>query len=99
MALVNSNRNPLAKVLLKQAADKMKFVKSLVSCNKYLNEELIKTSAPLGSQVVKCQATVKKGFCEKERPFVKTLDNALQSFGVQLKAAVFQWSIYWQPCP
>jgi hypothetical protein len=26
---------------------------------------------------------VKKGFCEKEGPFVKTLDNALQSFGVQ----------------
>ena len=25
----------------------------------------------------------KKGFCEKEGPFVKTLDNALQSFGVQ----------------
>ena len=26
---------------------------------------------------------MKKGFCEKEGPFVKTLDNALQSFGVQ----------------
>ena len=38
MALINSNRNPLAKALLKQAADKMKSVKSLVSCNKYLNE-------------------------------------------------------------
>ena len=31
MALMNSNRNPLAKALLKQAADKMKSVKSLVS--------------------------------------------------------------------
>ena len=38
MALMNSNRNPLANALLKQAANKMKSVKSLVSCNKYLNE-------------------------------------------------------------
>ena len=38
MALMNSNRNSLAKALLKQAADKMKSVKSLVSSNKYLNE-------------------------------------------------------------
>ena len=38
MALMNRNRNPLAKALLKQAEDKMKSVKSLVSSNKYLNE-------------------------------------------------------------
>ena len=35
VALVNSDRNPLAKALLKQAADKMKCVKALVSCNKH----------------------------------------------------------------
>ena len=29
------------------------------------------------------QVTVKRGYSEKEGPFVKILDNALQSFGVQ----------------
>ena len=32
--------------------------------------------------MTKCTATV-RGYSEKEEPFVKTLDNALQSFGVQ----------------
>ena len=33
--------------------------------------------------MAKCTATVRRGYSEKEGPFVKTLDNALQSFGVQ----------------
>ena len=33
--------------------------------------------------MAKCTATVKRGYSEKEGPFVKTLDNALRSFGVQ----------------
>ena len=33
--------------------------------------------------MAKCTANVKKGYSEKEGPFVKTLDSALQSFGVQ----------------
>ena len=33
--------------------------------------------------MAKCTATVKRGYSEKEGPFVKTLDNALQSFGVR----------------
>ena len=43
--------------------------------------------------MAKCTANVKRGYSEKEGPFVKTLDNALQLF----------WGggggggIYWQP--
>ena len=33
--------------------------------------------------MAKCTANVKRGYSEKEGPFVKTLDSALQSFGVQ----------------
>ena len=33
--------------------------------------------------MAKCTANVKRGYSEKEWPFVKTLDSALQSFGVQ----------------
>ena len=33
--------------------------------------------------VNKTTAIVTRGYSEKEGPFVKTLDNALQSFGVQ----------------
>ena len=33
--------------------------------------------------MAKCIAAVKRGYPEKEGPFVKILDNALQSFGVQ----------------
>ena len=33
--------------------------------------------------MAKCTANVKKGYSEIEGPFVKTLDSALQSFGVQ----------------
>ena len=33
--------------------------------------------------MAKCTANVKRGYFEKEGPFVKTLDSALQSFGVQ----------------
>ena len=32
--------------------------------------------------MAKCTATVKRGYSEKEGPFDKTLDNAMQSFGV-----------------
>ncbi|KAL5517703.1 hypothetical protein EMCRGX_G003305 [Ephydatia muelleri] len=37
----------------------------------------------LETQVRKCRAAVKKGFNEKEGPFVKRLDSALQEIGVQ----------------
>ena len=33
--------------------------------------------------MAKCTATVKRGYSEKEGPFDKTLDNAVQSFGVR----------------
>ena len=33
--------------------------------------------------MARCTALVKRGFSEKEGSFVKTLDNSLQSFGVQ----------------
>ena len=33
--------------------------------------------------MAKCTATVKRGYSEKEGPFDKTLDNAMQSFGVR----------------
>ena len=33
--------------------------------------------------MAKCIAAVKRGYTEKEGPFVKILDNALQSFGMQ----------------
>ena len=33
--------------------------------------------------MAKCTANVKRGYSEKEWPFVKTLGSALQSFGVQ----------------
>ena len=33
--------------------------------------------------MAKCIAAVKRGYPEKEGPFVKILDNALQSFRVQ----------------
>eukprot|EP00731_Ephydatia_muelleri_P000541 Em0001g541a len=35
------------------------------------------------AKVAKCIAAVERGYPEKEGPFVKILDNALQSFGVQ----------------
>ena len=49
--------------------------------------------------MAKCTATVKRGYSEKEGPFDKTLDNAMQSFGVRqqyLGGGVR--GIYWQPC-
>ena len=33
--------------------------------------------------MAKCTALVKRGYSEKEGPFVKAIDTALQSFGVQ----------------
>ena len=33
--------------------------------------------------MAKCTVTVKRGYSEKEGPFDKTLDNAMQSFGVR----------------
>ena len=46
--------------------------------------------------------TVKRGYSEKEGPFDKTLDNAMQSFGVQQQYFFFGGGggggIYWQPC-
>ncbi|KAL5491856.1 hypothetical protein EMCRGX_G017221 [Ephydatia muelleri] len=42
-----------------------------------------KSVKALDAEVAKCTATVRRGYSEKEGPFVKTLDNALQSFGVQ----------------
>ena len=44
---------------------------------------------------------MKRGYSEKEGPFVKTLDNALQSFGIWCTTAGGGGGgggIYWQPC-
>ena len=50
--------------------------------------------------MAKCTATVKRGYSEKEGPFDKTLDNAMQSFGVrqQYLGGGGGGGIYWQPC-
>eukprot|EP00731_Ephydatia_muelleri_P017324 Em0010g422a len=42
-----------------------------------------KSVKALEAKVAKCIAAVERGYPEKEGPFVKILDNALQSFGVQ----------------
>ncbi|KAL5510748.1 hypothetical protein EMCRGX_G006349 [Ephydatia muelleri] len=79
-----AERNPRAVNLLKQAADKKKHVKALVSLNEYSSKGIQKIFIHrIGTQVRKCRAAVKKGFNEKEGPFVKRLDSALQEIGVQ----------------
>eukprot|EP00731_Ephydatia_muelleri_P032590 Em0024g134a len=79
-----AERNPRAVNLLKQAADKKKHVKALVSLNEYSSKGIQKIFIHrIGTQVRKYRAAVKKGFNEKEGPFVKRLDSALQEIGVQ----------------
>ena len=49
--------------------------------------------------MAKCTVTVKRGYSEKEGPFDKTLDNAMQSFGVRQQYFFLGGGgIYWQPC-
>ena len=59
----------------------MKSVKALVS--HYPTYTIVFKLVNIGSRSAKCTATVKRGYTEKEGPFVKTIDNALQSFGVR----------------
>ena len=79
--------------LLKQSAAKMKSVKALVShyptCT--IVFKLVNIGSRSGQMHINC------GYSEKEEPFVKTLDNALQSFGVQ-RQQYFGGGIYWQTC-
>ena len=69
--------------LLKQAADKIKHVKALVSSNEYSSRGIQKIFIHPRKQANKSRAAVKKGFNEKEEPFVKRLDSALQEIGVE----------------
>ncbi|KAL5486459.1 hypothetical protein EMCRGX_G018937 [Ephydatia muelleri] len=76
-----------AQEVLQQVAT---YVASVNGEKKTLAVDLLKQSTEkkksvkaLEAKVAKCIAAVKRGYPEKEGPFVKILDNALQSFGVQ----------------
>ena len=93
VALLHGEENPLAVDLLKQFAAKKKSVKALVS--HYTACTIVFKLVQYRKHMAKRTATVKEGTSEKEGPFVKTLDNALQSFGVRQQ---YLGGIYWQPC-